>query len=215
VGGVRNSTQAINLRGELFGDGVFYALKDCPPAISLGQQVNDHGRARVWFPNQLPYFIKPDRLGDVVQHCPESAKIYADRLVENVPILNDSTECIAMPAADSNKLGEHVSAQPSDLPETGGSSSSGVKPSSAPPPSSSGVKPSTAPLGDRSVVEHQPLVKVVEGEAGAVPESPIRSVAEVPEEGGSLVDVHSSEDDAEEAAKSLNHSLTHYPKSRH
>ena len=120
-----------------------------------------------------------------------------------------------MPAADSNKLGEHVSAQPSDLPETGGSSSSGVKPSSAPPPSSSGVKPSTAPLGDRSVVEHQPLVKVVEGEAGAVPESPIRSVAEVPEEGGSLVDVHSSEDDAEEAAKSLNHSLTHYPKSRH
>ena len=73
-GGVRNSTQAINLRGELSGDGAFYALKDCPPAISLGQRVNDHGRAWVWFPGQLPYFIKSDRLGDVVHHCPESAK---------------------------------------------------------------------------------------------------------------------------------------------
>ena len=48
--------------------------KDCPPAISLGQQVNDHVRAWVWFPGQLPYFIKSDRLGDVVHHCPESAK---------------------------------------------------------------------------------------------------------------------------------------------
>ena len=46
-------------------------------------------------------------------------------------------------------------------------------------------------------------------------ESPIGSIAEVSEDGGSLVDVHSSEDDGEEAAKSLNHSLTHYPKSRH
>ena len=73
-GGVRNSTQAINLRGEFSGDGVFYAFKDCPPAISLGQQVNDHVRAWVWFPGQLPYFIKSDRLGDVVHHCPESAK---------------------------------------------------------------------------------------------------------------------------------------------
>ena len=86
-GGVRNSTQAVNLQGELFGDGVFYALKDCPPAISLGQQVNDHGGSMVWFPNQLPYFIKSDRLGDVVHHCSESAKIYADRVVEHVPIL--------------------------------------------------------------------------------------------------------------------------------
>jgi hypothetical protein len=59
------------------------------------------------------------------------------------------------------------------------------------------------------------MAKVLEGEAGAVPESPIGSIAEVSEDGGSLVDVHSSEDDAEEAAKSLNHSLTHYPKSRH
>ena len=90
-----------------------------------------------------------------------------------------------------------------------------MKPSSAPPPSSFGVKPSAAPLCDRSEVEHEPSVKVVEGEVDAIPESPVESIADIPEEGGSLVEVHSSEDDGEEAARSLNRSLTHCPKSRH
>ena len=31
-------------------------------------------------------------------HCLESARIYADRLVENVPILSERAECVAMPA---------------------------------------------------------------------------------------------------------------------
>ena len=66
---------------------------------------------------------------------PESVKIYADRVVENVVILCDSIECIAMPATDSNFMKEHVSAQPAKLPELGVSSSSGVKPSAAPPAS--------------------------------------------------------------------------------
>ena len=73
-----------------------------------------------------------------------------------------------------------------------------MKPSSAPPPSSFGVKASAAPLCDRSEVE-----------------SPVESIADIPEEGGSLVEVHSSEDDGEEAARSLNRSLTHCSKSRH
>ena len=216
-GGVRNSTQAINLRGELSGDGVFYALKDCPPAISLGQQVNDHGRAWVWFPGELPYFIKSDRLGDVVHHCPESAKIYADRVVENVPVLCDSIECIAMPATDSNFMKEHVSAQPSKLPEPGVSSSSGVKPSAAPPASDPGVKPPVAPPAEGSGVELGVSDKALADEVVPVcpPRSPVESVADESDQGGPLVDVHSSEDDGEEAAKTLNHSLTHYPKSRH
>ena len=59
-----------------------------------------------------------------------------------------------------------------------------MKPSSAPPPSSFGVKPSAAPLCDRSEVEHEPSVKVVEGEVDAIPESPVESLADIPEEGG-------------------------------
>ena len=214
-GGVRNSTQAINLRGELSGDGIFYALNDCPPAISLGQQVNDHGRAWVWFPGQLPYFIKSDRLGDVVHHCPESVKIYADRVVENVVILCDSIECIAMPATDSNFMKEHVSAQPAKLPELGVSSSSGVKPSAAPPASDPGVKPSAAPPAEGSGVELGVSDKALADDVVSVcpPRSPVESVADESEQGGPLI--HSSEDDGEEGVKTLNHSLTHYPKSRH
>lgn len=63
------------------------------------------------FPNQLPFFIKLDRLGDVTFHCPESAKIYADRVVENVPILAERVECLAMPVEPSSESKE-VSGKP-------------------------------------------------------------------------------------------------------
>jgi hypothetical protein len=58
---------------------IFSALPECPAALSLGQQVNEQGKGWVWFPNQLPFFIKPERLAEVVFHCPASAKVYADR----------------------------------------------------------------------------------------------------------------------------------------
>lgn len=77
-GSIRNSSEAVRLRGES-GEGIFYALPECPAALSLGQQVNEQGKGWVWFPNQLPFFIKPERLAEVVFHCPASAKVYADR----------------------------------------------------------------------------------------------------------------------------------------
>ena len=105
-GGIRNSSEAVHLRGEHSGDGIFYTLHDCPAALSLGQQVNEQGKAWVWFPNQLPFFIKPERLSDVTFHCPESAKIYADRVVENDPILSERVECVAMPAEPTSSSHE-------------------------------------------------------------------------------------------------------------
>ena len=63
----------------------------------------------IWFPSQLPYLVEADRVQDIVYHVPESAKIFADRVQENVPI-------IAMPAS------------------TGGSSSSRDLPVEAPVP---------------------------------------------------------------------------------
>ena len=50
------------------------------------------------FPGQLPYLVKADRVKDMVHHVPDSAKIFADRVEENVPIVSESV-CVAMPAS--------------------------------------------------------------------------------------------------------------------
>ena len=60
--------------------------------------MNEHQRPFIRFPNQLPYLVKADRVQDIVHHVPESAKIYADRVQENVPIISESVT-IAMPAS--------------------------------------------------------------------------------------------------------------------
>ena len=67
------------MKGNLSGEGVFYALKDCPAALSLGEQVNVHKKAWIWMPDELPYFVKPERVQDMTLFVPESAKVYADR----------------------------------------------------------------------------------------------------------------------------------------
>ena len=95
---MRSGTKAVKIQGSTSGENVFYSLKDCPPALSLGIQVNEHKRPWIWMPDQLPYFVKADRVEDLTVFCPESAKIYADRVVENVPILNESITCSCLPA---------------------------------------------------------------------------------------------------------------------
>ena len=109
-GGVKSCSKALKLRGEIMGDGIFYALKDCPPAISLGQQVIDLKKPWIWLPDELPYFIKPDRVKDVKIEVPEDAKVHATRVVEYVPILEEYVECLAM----VGKIGDKpISSEPS------------------------------------------------------------------------------------------------------
>ena len=102
-GGKRVSFKAIKLQGSLSGTNVFYTLKDCPAALSLGMQVNENHNQRhfVWLPDQLPFLIKADRV-QVTFHCPESAKIFADLVVENVPNLSESVVGVAMQAKVEN-----------------------------------------------------------------------------------------------------------------
>ena len=109
-----------------------------------------------------------------------------------------------MPATDSNFMKEHISAQPSKLPEPCFSSSSGVKPSAAPPAEGSGVE---LGVSDKALVND--VVPV------CPPRSPIDSIADESEEGGQILDIYFSEENDENIAKTLNHSLTYYPKSRH
>ena len=68
----------------------------------------------MWFPGQLPYLIKADRVSDVVHHVPESARVYADRVEQNVPILSESV-AVAAPDAVSG------------MPATGGEPSCSSK----------------------------------------------------------------------------------------
>eukprot|EP00439_Symbiodinium_sp_Y106_P022683 s2641_g2.t2 len=105
-GGTRSGTQAVRLKGDCSGENVFYSLKECPPALSIGIQVNEHKRPWVWFPDQLPFFVKADRVQDVTFFCPESAKIYADRVEENVPVLRESVVCSDLPAFGSSQKPE-------------------------------------------------------------------------------------------------------------
>ena len=89
--GIKSCSEAIRLKGHLSGAGVFYALEDCPAALSLGEQVNVHKKAWIWMPDELPYFAKPARVQDMTLFVPESAKVYADPVVENVPILSEKS----------------------------------------------------------------------------------------------------------------------------
>ena len=97
-GGPRSGTKAVRLQSESLGNNVFYELPKCPPAVSLGIQVNEHKKPFVWMPDELPYFVKPERAGDFTIHCPESAKIRVDRVEENVPIMKQRITCSGLPA---------------------------------------------------------------------------------------------------------------------
>ena len=121
-GGKRVSSKAIKLKGSLSGTNVFYTLKDCPAALSVGMQVNEHKQPFIWMPDQLPFLIKADRVQDMTFHCLESAKtkIYADRVVENVLVLSESVVGVAMQA------------QVEDVPLAPGESSSSRGDSSRP-----------------------------------------------------------------------------------
>ena len=215
-GGMHPSSKALKLKGEVSGEGIFYTLKDCPAAISLGQQVSEQGKAWIWFPNQWPFFIQSHRLSDVTFHCLESAKLYVDRVEQNdpnVPVLSETVECLAVPAVDEVPEKPHA---------TGSSaSSSSEKPSSAPlgekSPSASheDVAPSVHP---KSVPGDEPLVLESDESKELVGTSRVRDVSPSPSlggEGGPPENPPSSEDDGEEAVKTLNHSLTHFPKSKH
>eukprot|EP00438_Fugacium_kawagutii_P007496 Skav230013 [mRNA] locus=scaffold1958:420290:428629:+ [translate_table: standard] len=225
-GGLRPSTKAIRLKGSLPGEGVFYTLRDCPAALSLGQQVNEQGRAWIWFPNQLPFFVKSNRLADVTFHCPESAKIYVDRVEQNVPILAETVECLAMPAVDdpsrpaassSGPIGDDALRE-GEKPLRAPSESAvsvGEKPSPAPPESD--VPPAEALTRD---VDERLLERDPEIGSDYTPSVAEDVPKEDPATGGELVlasdpsrkDPPSSDDEVEEI--SANHQLTHYPKSR-
>ena len=212
-GGIRPSASALNLEGQLSGKNTFYALKDCPHALSVGIQVEQHRRPFIWFPGQLPYLIKADRAKDVVHHVPESAKIYASRVDENVPILSESV-CVAMPASTGGSSGskDPVSSEapvplPSQIPEESEAPRTPAHPSDLP----------------RS---YKPLELVTEvlPHFGDEVDEVFKAEGIVRELGDEPIDsddeesnpwVPSLREKLQKEAKSSKHALTHFPKNRY
>ena len=199
-GGKRVSSKAIKLKGSLSGTNVFYTLKDCPAALSVGLQVNEHQRPFIWLPDQLPFLVKAGRVQDMTFHCPESAKIYADRVVENVPILAETVSGLDMS---------------SNIPFAPASSSSSSGPSS-----SSARGPSDWPRDEEPLRLKDPAVPCF----GSGGDELDKVVEPVKEKGDEALD---SEDEElnpwtpslrvklQDEAKSLEHQLTHFPKNRY
>ena len=199
-GGKRASSKAIKLRGSLSGTNVFYTLKDCPAALSVGLQVNGHQRPFIWLPNQLPFLVKADRAHEITFFCPESAKIYADRVVENVPILAERVSGV-----DMN----------SNIPLAPASSSSSSGPSSSPAPG-----PSDLPRSEEPLRLKDPAVP----RFGSGEDELSKIVEPIKEKGDEALDSEDEERNPwsptlrvklQEEAKSLGHQLTHFPKNRY
>ena len=115
-GGERKASESISLQGNISGKNDFFVLKECPPVLSLGIQIEQHRRGFVWLPDQMPYLIKADRIQDMTHFVPESAKIYASEVRENVPVIVEQVEALPAPPEDARPEVDS-DASPSIAPE--------------------------------------------------------------------------------------------------
>ena len=114
-GGERKASESISLQGNVSGKNDFFVLKECPPVLSLGIQVEQHRRGFIWLPGEMPYLIRADRIQDITHFVPESAKIFASEVRENVPVITEQVE--AMPAPPEGEEADDGDYEPSIAPE--------------------------------------------------------------------------------------------------
>ena len=211
--------KAINLQGSSSGKNTFYALKDCPAALSVGIQVNEHRRPFVWMPDQLPFMVKADRVGEMVMHVPESAKIYADRVDQNVPILSETIQVHAMPFSEGGSSGSGIRREWMErVPEA----PPPPEPPPLPPPPEPPPEPvhpddlprSKKPLKLKEKVPHFGSVSEVDELFASVPEREPGDTALDSEDEELHPWTPSLRQKLELQVSSLNHQLTHFPKNR-
>ena len=105
-GGTRNSSDSIGLRDDIFGTSNHFILDGCPFVRSVGVDVQQNGFGFVWLPGQLPFYIKDPSNCKV--ESPESNKIYASRVAENVPFFKSNFQFIPGVAAIPGEEGDNV-----------------------------------------------------------------------------------------------------------
>ena len=59
--------------GDLTGRQEAHVLKSCPPASSVGIQVESIGRPFLWLPGQLPSFVSEESVSHLKVECPDWA----------------------------------------------------------------------------------------------------------------------------------------------
>ena len=160
-----------------------------------------------------PYLIKADRAKDVVHHVLESAKIYASRVDEHVPILLESV-CVAMPASTGGSSGskEPISSEapvplPSPIPVESEAPRTPVHPSDLPR--------SYKPLESaKEVLPHfgDEVDEVLKAE-GIVRELGDEPIDSDDEESNPWAPAFREK--LQKEAKSSKHALTHFPKNRY
>ena len=105
-GGTRNSSDSIGLRDDIFGTSNHFILDSCPFVRSVGVDVQQNGFGFVWMPGQLPFYIKDPSNCKI--ETPDSNKIYASRVAENVPFFKSNFQFIPGVAAIPGEEGDHV-----------------------------------------------------------------------------------------------------------
>ena len=78
----------------------------CPFVRSVGVDVQQNGFGFVWLPGQLPFYIKDPSNCKI--ETPESNKIYASRVAENVPFFKSNFQFIPGVAAIPGEEGDHI-----------------------------------------------------------------------------------------------------------
>ena len=105
-GGTRNSSDSIGLRDDIFGTSNHFILDGCPFVRSVGVDVQQNGFGFVWLPGQLPFYIKDPSNCKI--ESPESNKIYASRVAENVPFFKSNFQFIPGVVAIPGEEGDNV-----------------------------------------------------------------------------------------------------------
>ena len=215
-GGERKTTKAIELQGQVSGLNTFYTLDSCPHALSLGIQVNHHKRGFVWLPDELPYMIKADRLGDLKHFCPESAKIHME-VRENVPIIH---EWVGAAPADLEASPGPVAFDSDTEPIGGPSSGSRDRPAGAPVPEPEPrvEAPVDLPKVSDKVLKEKPETLPHFGDELMLCDEPKAEPLDAPldeEDEEANPWTPSLRERLEEEAKSETHQLCHFPKNRY
>ena len=99
-GGPQSGVQTLGFLSNNMDFANHYMLDSCPLVRSTGIDV-DPGKAFVWLPGILPFFVSD--VSQLIVHCPESCRQYATRVDEHVPIFTSEvrfTHGAANPVGD-------------------------------------------------------------------------------------------------------------------
>jgi hypothetical protein len=103
-GGDQSGGTSVSMSGStLIDKEEVYMLPKCPNALCTGIQVQERRRGFVWLPDTLPFYIKADQLKRCTIQVPETARINADRVEQNVPMFKEKvTVTYALPGQPSS-----------------------------------------------------------------------------------------------------------------